>query len=442
MFSEGVIVAPASALGGAIAVIRMSGEGSIAYCDAIFRGRKPLSTAATHTIHYGNIIDGEQVVDDVVVALFRAPHSYTGEESVEISIHGSRYIASRVISLLCKQGARVAEPGEFSARAFAAGRIDLSQAEAVADIIAADSKAAHTLASTQMRGGYSDTLNDLRDRLIELTALLELELDFGEEDVEFADRSRLNDMLSQTISVVKSLKDSFRTGNAIRNGVSVAIIGAPNVGKSTLLNRLVGDDRAMVSDIAGTTRDTIEESVVIEGIRFRFVDTAGIRATDDKLERMGIERTLKAVEKAQIVINMCEPTGTFEQIALSEEQYEIRVVNKADTITEKEIADALYISARENIGIDALRSALAGAIDTSNLYRGEAIVSNLRHFEALEAAYTALSAAAEALANNISSELLAEDIRIAIHHIGEITGGTISSDSVLHRIFSSFCIGK
>ena len=441
MFSQGVIVAPASALGGAIAVIRMSGEGSIAICDAIFRGRKPLSDAATHTIHYGNIVDDDCVVDDVVVAVFRAPHSYTGEQSVEISIHGSRYIASRVISLLCKQGARLAEPGEFSARAFAAGRIDLSQAEAVADIIAADSKAAHTLASTQMRGGYSDTLNDLRDRLIELTALLELELDFGEEDVEFADRTRLSNMLSQTMTVVKSLKESFRTGNAIRNGVSVAIIGAPNVGKSTLLNRLVGDDRAMVSDIAGTTRDTIEESVVIDGIRFRFVDTAGIRATDDKLEKMGIERTLKAVEKAQIIINMCEPTGEFEQISLTESQLEIRVVNKADTVTEQNL-DALYISAREDIGIDALRSALANTIDTSNLYRGEAIVSNLRHFEALEAAYAALTAAADALANNISSELLAEDIRIAIHHIGEITGGTISSDSVLQRIFSSFCIGK
>ena len=441
MFSQGVIVAPASALGGAIAVIRMSGEGSIAICDAVFRGRKPLSDAATHTIHYGNIVDDDCVVDDVVVAVFRAPHSYTGEQSVEISIHGSRYIASRVISLLCKQGARLAEPGEFSARAFAAGRIDLSQAEAVADIIAADSKAAHTLASTQMRGGYSDTLNDLRDRLIELTALLELELDFGEEDVEFADRTRLSNMLSQTMTVVKSLKESFRTGNAIRNGVSVAIIGAPNVGKSTLLNRLVGDDRAMVSDIAGTTRDTIEESVVIDGIRFRFVDTAGIRATDDKLEKMGIERTLKAVEKAQIIINMCEPTGEFEQISLTESQCEIRVINKADTVTEQNL-DALYISAREDIGIDTLRSALANTIDTSNLYRGEAIVSNLRHFEALEAAYTALTAAADALANNISSELLAEDIRIAIHHIGEITGGTISSDSVLQRIFSSFCIGK
>ena len=441
MFSQGVIVAPASALGGAIAVIRMSGEGSIAICDAVFRGRKPLSDAASHTIHYGNIVDGDNIVDDVVVAVFRAPHSYTGEESIEISIHGSQYIASRVISLLYNKGARLAEPGEFSARAFAAGRIDLSQAEAVADIIAADSKAAHTLASTQMRGGYSDTLNDLRDRLIELTALLELELDFGEEDVEFADRTRLNNMLLQTMDVVRRLKESFRTGNAIRNGVSVAIIGAPNVGKSTLLNRLVGDDRAMVSDIAGTTRDTIEESVVIDGIRFRFVDTAGIRATDDKLERMGIERTLKAVEKAQIIINMCEPTGGFEQITLTESQFEIRVVNKADTVTEQNL-DALYISARENIGIDALRSALACTIDTSNLYRGEAIVSNLRHYEALEAAYTALTAAADALTNNISSELLAEDIRIAIHYIGEITGGTISSDSVLQRIFSSFCIGK
>ena len=441
MFSQGVIVAPASALGGAIAVIRMSGEGSIAICDAVFRGRKPLSDAASHTIHYGNIVDGDNIVDDVVAAVFRAPHSYTGEESIEISIHGSQYIASRVISLLCNKGARLAEPGEFSARAFAAGRIDLSQAEAVADIIAADSKAAHTLASTQMRGGYSDTLNDLRDRLIELTTLLELELDFGEEDVEFADRTRLNNMLLQTMDVVRRLKESFRTGNAIRNGVSVAIIGAPNVGKSTLLNRLVGDDRAMVSDIAGTTRDTIEESVVIDGIRFRFVDTAGIRATDDKLERMGIERTLKAVEKAQIIINMCEPTGGFEQITLTESQFEIRVVNKADTVTEQNL-DALYISARENIGIDALRSALACTIDTSNLYRGEAIVSNLRHYEALEAAYTALTAAADALTNNISSELLAEDIRIAIHHIGEITGGTISSDSVLQRIFSSFCIGK
>ena len=255
MFSDGVIVAPATALGGAIAVIRVSGEGSIGMCDNIFRGRKPLTEQPSHTIHYGNIVDeNEHIIDDVVVALFRAPHSYTGEESVEISVHGSRYIVNTIIELLCNNGARLAEPGEFSARAFAAGRIDLSQAEAVADIIAADSAAAHTIASTQMRGGYSDTLNSLRDRLIELTALLELELDFGEEDVEFADRSRLSNILVQSMTVVESLKDSFRIGNAIRNGVNVAIVGAPNVGKSTLLNTLIGDDRAMVSQHATLSR--------------------------------------------------------------------------------------------------------------------------------------------------------------------------------------------
>lgn len=442
MFNPGIIVAPASATGGAIAVIRVSGEGSIALCDSIFAGRKPLSDAATHTIHYGNIVDGEKVVDDVVIAIFRAPHSYTGEESVEISAHGSRYIVTTIIELICRCGARMAEPGEFSARAFAAGRIDLSQAEAVADIIAADSQAAHTIAATQMRGSYSHTLNNLRESLIELTALLELELDFGEEDVEFADRTRLQSMLQQTTDVVTRLKDSFRTGNAIRNGVSVAIVGAPNVGKSTLLNRLVGEQRAMVSDIAGTTRDTIEESIVIDGIRFRFIDTAGIRATDDKLEKMGIERTLTAVSKAQIIVSMAEPNGSFERLQTTDNQTVIHVINKADTTTERNATEAIYISARENIGIDNLRAALRNTVDTTALYRGEAVVSNLRHFEALNAAYTALCAASTALENNISSELLAEDIRTAIHHIGEITGGTISSDSVLQRIFSSFCIGK
>lgn len=443
MFSDGVIVAPATALGGAIAVIRVSGEGSIGMCDNIFRGRKPLTEQPSHTIHYGNIVDeNEHIIDDVVVALFRAPHSYTGEESVEISVHGSRYIVNTIIELLCNNGARLAEPGEFSARAFAAGRIDLSQAEAVADIIAADSAAAHTIASTQMRGGYSDTLNSLRDKLIELTALLELELDFGEEDVEFADRSRLSNILVQSMTVVESLKDSFRIGNAIRNGVNVAIVGAPNVGKSTLLNTLIGDDRAMVSDIAGTTRDTIEESVIIDGIRFHFVDTAGIRATDDALEQMGIDRTLKAIGKAGIVINMAEPTTSFEDIRLSDNQSEIRVINKADTTADRSATGAIYISARDKYGIDDLRTSLRNIVDTSAIYRGDAIVSNLRHYEALTAALKALTAAYAALNNNISSELLAEDIRVAINHIGEITGGTISSDSVLHRIFSSFCIGK
>ena len=442
MFSPGVIVAPATAFGGAIAVIRLSGEGAIACCDAIFRGRKSLLEAATHTIHYGTIVDNNQTVDDVVVAIFRAPHSYTGEESVEISIHGSRYIGSTIIDLLCRQGARLAEPGEFSARAFAAGRIDLSQAEAVADIIAADSQAALRVASTQMRGGYSDTINSLRDQLINLTALLELELDFGEEDVEFADRTRLREMISTTKSVVQALAASFRVGNAIRNGVSVAIVGAPNVGKSTLLNALVGDDRAMVSDIAGTTRDTVEESVTIDDILFRFVDTAGIRTTDDRLEQMGIERTHKAVAKADIIISMAEPNSDFEEIQPTDQQSVILVINKSDTTSAHSTDNALYISARTGDGLDNLRSALRNTVDTTALYRGEAVVSNLRHFEALQQADVALTAAQTALDDNISTELLSEDIRIAIHHIGEITGGTISSDSVLHRIFSSFCIGK
>ena len=441
MFEPGIIVAPATAQGGAIAVIRMSGEGSIACCDRVFKGSRSLTEAKSHTLHYGTIVDGEQVLDDVLVSVFRAPHSYTGEESVEISTHGSRYIVTEILSLLCRNGARMAEHGEFSARAFAAGRIDLSQAEAVADVIAADSRAAHTMASTQMRGGYSDTLKSLRNQLVELTALLELELDFSEEDVEFADRTRLYEMLQQTCNVVCSLMQSFRTGNAIREGVGVAIVGAPNVGKSTLLNRLIGDDRAMVSDIAGTTRDTIEESIIIDDIRFRFIDTAGIRKTDDLLEQMGIDRTLKAIERADIIINMAEPNGAFEAISLKENQSEIRLINKVDTITLRDDAEAIYISARDGVGIENLRTALRNTVDTEALYRGDAVVSNVRHFEALSAANNALSAAMTALSAGISSELLAEDIRSAISHLGEITG-EITSDTILQSIFSSFCIGK
>ena len=441
MFSDGIIVAPATALGGAIATIRLSGEGAIACCDAVFRSRKSLADATTHTLHYGNIVDDNQVVDDVVVSIFRAPHSYTGEESVEISIHGSRYIATKVIELLCRHGARMAEPGEFSARAFAAGRIDLSQAEAVADVIAAHSQAALSLASTQMRGGYSQTINSLREQLIELTSLLELELDFGEEDVEFADRTRLKDMLEKSNSVVRSLASSFHTGNAIRNGVSVAIVGAPNVGKSTLLNALVGDDRAMVSNIAGTTRDTVEESIDIDGILFRFIDTAGLRTTDDQLEQMGIERTRKAVEKAQIIINMTEPNTPFEDIQTTNTQTVISVVNKSDTITTLPNDTLLYISARNGDGVERLRNRLRDSIDTTALYRGDTVVSNLRHYEALTVASEALDEALAALATGISTELLSEHIRTALTALGEITGH-ITSDTILQSIFSSFCIGK
>ena len=437
-----IIVAPATALGGAIAVIRTSGEGSVALCDRIFKGRKPLMDAKSHTIHYGTICDGERVVDDVVVAVFRAPHSYTGEESVEISIHGSCYIAQEIIRLLCNEGACMAEAGEFSQRALAAGRIDLSQAEAVADLIAAESRAAHAVAATQMRGGYSEMLEELREELLSVTTLLELELDFSEEDIEFADRARLQSMLEKTDGVVQRLMESFRVGNAIREGVAVAIVGRPNVGKSTLLNRLVGDDRAMVSDIAGTTRDTIEESVVIDDIRFRFVDTAGLHDTNDRLEKMGIERTERAIRQAQVVLYMTEPSQTAVELpTLAEGQILLQVVNKVDTTDKRDREGVIYISARDGEGIDELRKALRATIDTEGLYRGEVVVSNMRHFEALSRAHCSLDEALQALQNGISEELLAEDIRSAINALAEITG-RITSEDVLKNVFANFCIGK
>jgi tRNA modification GTPase len=324
----------------------------------------------------------------------------------------------------------------------AAGRIDLSQAEAVADLIAAESRAAHTVAATQMRGGYSELLETLREELLSITTLLELELDFSEEDVEFADRERLRSMLEQTDGAVVRLMESFRVGNAIREGVSVAIVGRPNVGKSTLLNRLVGDDRAMVSDIAGTTRDTVEESVVIEDIRFRFIDTAGLHDTDDKLEKMGIERTERAMRQAQIVVYMVEPSENEVVLPkLDERQQLILVVNKMDTTMERGVEGAIYISAREGEGVDALRSALRATVDTEALYRGEVVVSNMRHYEALSRAHVGLQTAVRALDMGVSEELLAEDIRSAITALAEITG-KITSDDILKNVFANFCIGK
>lgn len=442
MFDHEVIAAVATATGGAIAVIRVSGSGAVECCDRIFKGRKPLSEALPNTVHYGYIMDGGRTVDDVLATVFRAPHSYTGEDSVEISIHGSAYIASEVMSLLLRNGARAARAGEFSARAFAAGKLDLSQAEAVADIIAADSGAELAMASSQMRGGYSQTLRELRGRLLEIASLLELELDFSEEDVEFADRKKLGTMLSETEGIVSRLAESFRTGNAIRNGIRVAIVGAPNVGKSTLLNRLLEDDRAMVSEVAGTTRDTIEEEMTIDDIRFRFVDTAGLRSTDDRLERMGMERTRRAIESAQIVIRMVEPevkeVGTLPE---SEGKREIIVVNKIDRSGERNIPGAIYISAREGVGIDELCRALRSTVDTDGVYRGEAVVSNIRHYDALQRARESIVKAQDGLAGGISSELLSEELRMATDALGEITG-EITSDEILQNIFSKFCIGK
>lgn len=442
MFDHEVIAAVATATGGAIAVIRVSGSGAVECCDRIFKGSKPLSEALPNTVHYGYIMDGGRTVDDVLATVFRAPHSYTGEDSVEISIHGSAYIASEVMSLLLRNGARAARAGEFSARAFAAGKLDLSQAEAVADIIAAGSRAELAMASSQMRGGYSQTLRELRGRLLEITSLLELELDFSEEDVEFADRKKLGTMLSETEGIVSRLAESFRTGNAIRNGIRVAIVGAPNVGKSTLLNRLLEDDRAMVSEVAGTTRDTIEEEMTINDIRFRFVDTAGLRSTDDRLERMGMERTRRAIESAQIVIRMVEPevkeVGTLPE---SEGKREIIVVNKIDRSGERNIPGAIYISAREGVGIDELCRALRSTVDTDGVYRGEAVVSNIRHYDALQRARESIAKAQDGLAGGISSELLSEELRMATDALGEITG-EITSDEILQNIFSKFCIGK
>ena len=384
--STDTIVAPATASGGAIAVIRLSGPEAIACCDRIFRGRKPLAEAAGHTLHYGEVIDGDRTIDDVVAAIYRAPHSYTGEDAVELSCHGSPYIVSEIIALLLRSGARMAQPGEFTIRAFLAGRMDLAQAEAVADLIASDSRASHAMASTQMRGGYSAALGALRDELLQLASLLELELDFSEEDVQFADRARLREMMHRIESEITRLTDSFRLGNAIKKGVAVAIVGEPNVGKSTLLNRLLGEERALVSDIAGTTRDTIEETLNIDGVLFRFIDTAGLHDTADRLEQMGIDRTQEMIRRAQIVLQVVDATCPIPPaIQITSEQTRLLIVNKCDSpdarITESKVSsgcgveygvssanpDILFISAKTGQRTDRIFELVNFVNDQSNM---------------------------------------------------------------------------
>ncbi len=441
-----IIVAPATLTGGAIAVIRMSGEGSIALCDEVFRPRKgSLTAAATHTLHYGEIIDNERVIDDVLISIFRAPHSYSGEESVEISCHGSHYIVQEIIELLINHGAHAAEAGEFTTRAYLAGRMDLSQAEAVADMIASSSKAQHAMASTQMRGGYSSRLADLRGQLVHIAALLELELDFGEEEVEFADRGTLSTLIESLEAEIERLAESFSVGNAIKNGVQVAIVGKPNAGKSTLLNAILGDERAMVSEIAGTTRDLIEEQITIDGVTFRFIDTAGLHSTDDKLEKMGIERTHKAIEKARIIIQLTEANDDYNKLfvkEIAENQKIIRVVNKIDLAKiEQHEPQTIYISAKERIGIDQLLQSLRAEVETKALFEGAPIVSNIRHYELLKDSQTALKAAKEGIKTNLPTDLLCQEIRQVLHNIGSITG-EITTNDILSEIFSKFCIGK
>lgn len=443
--TDTTIVAPATASGGAMMVIRLSGRNAIDIADRMFVGSKPLKSAKGYTLHYGDIVNERgETIDDVVVALFRAPHSYTGDDTVEITIHGSEYITSEVLRIAIHHGAVMALAGEFTRRAFLAGKLDLSRAEAVADIIASDSRWSHSIATTQMRGAYSAKLAALRAELLKLCSLLELELDFSEEDVEFADRTQLRTILQNVGHEIESLMSSFSLGNILKNGVNVAIIGEPNVGKSTLLNALIGDDRAMVSDVAGTTRDTIEATTTIDGVRYRFVDTAGLRDTDDRLEQMGIDRTHRAMERSHIILHLSSAESPiFQDIEHSNEQHYIRVINKIDLATSSDRIDEniVKISAKEGVGIDALRTMLGEVVNIGTIDRGSVVVSNMRHYSALDKAYGALRQSLETMDNATPTDLLSEDIRQILHHLGEITGEITTTD-ILQNIFSKFCIGK
>ncbi len=438
-----LIAAPATPTGGALAVVRLSGEGAIGCCDRIFRGRKPLAEAPAAAVRFGTICDRERMVDEVLVTVFRAPHSYTGEEMVEIACHGSAYIVSEILRLLAREGARAAQPGEFTARAFLSGRLDLSQAEAVADLIACDSRVSHTLAANQMRGGYSASLAALREELLHLTSLLELELDFSEEDVEFADRASLRQAMQRLETEIRRLAESFALGNALKQGIPVAIVGAPNVGKSTLLNRLLGEERALVSEVAGTTRDSIEERLTIDGVLFRFIDTAGLRDSGDLLEQMGMRRTRAALSGARIILHLLDATGPqTEAIPVGAGQIYLPVVNKTDLQAPMGLpAGAIAISAKQGTGIETLLTRLRAMIDTSAVYHGDAVVSNSRHREALIHAREALVSALKALDDGIPADLLSEELRLVNHHLGTITGA-ITTDEILGSIFSKFCIGK
>ncbi|MCM1079833.1 MAG: tRNA uridine-5-carboxymethylaminomethyl(34) synthesis GTPase MnmE [Bacteroidales bacterium] len=421
------ICAIATAQGGAVGIVRVSGSDAIDIVNKIFS--KDISSVGGYTMHYGHIMD----VDDVIVSVCRAPRSYTGENTVEISCHGSSFILQQVLQLLVDNGCMLAGPGEFTQRAFLNGKMDLSQAEAVADLIASQNSTQHRIAMQQMRGGISRKLRELRDKLLHLTSLLELELDFSDhEELEFADRSELKRLTQQISLEISRLSGSFMQGNAIKNGTLVAIIGAPNVGKSTLLNALLHDDRAIVSDIQGTTRDVIEDTITIDGHLFRFIDTAGIRKTEDTIEKMGIERSLKASEKAQIIILMTEPGVPFADICPSDGQYIIRVVNKT-----------AEFSALNGVGVDKLERRLVDTVKSSVHDAADSLmITNQRHKVALDVAGEDIRRAIVSLEAGISGDLISEDLRQCISHISEIVGGEITPDEVLGNIFSHFCIGK
>ncbi len=439
---------------GAIGVIRLSGNAAIDITNKVFSG-KDLSQQSSHTIHFGLIKDGNTIIDEVLVSLFIAPKSYTKENIVEISCHGSPYIIQQIIQLLIKNGARAANPGEFTLRAFLNGQLDLSQAEAVADLIASTSQAAHKLAMQQMRGGFSSQLKVLRQQLIDFAALIELELDFSEEDVEFANREQLKSLIYELNGVLKKLIDSFELGNALKNGIPVVIAGKPNVGKSTLLNRLLNEERAIVSEIAGTTRDTIEDEITISGVNFRFVDTAGLRDTTDSIEAIGIARAYEKMQQAAIIIYLFDPAETPANM-LTELVQELAphntplllVANKVDVYgvekLQKEYAafeNLIGISAKNNHNLAALTQQLISVTHADKINSDELIISNSRHVEALNNTYTTLAQVLHLLQQPVSGELVAFELRQALYHLGLITG-EISNDNLLESIFTRFCIGK
>ena len=469
---DDTICAPATAAGGALAIIRVSGAEAVAKVSALFRpvsrpdgtSGSPLADAPGYTLHFGTINDGESVLDEVVAAVYRNPRSYTGEDCVELSCHGSPYIVERILALLTASGVRMAAPGEFTQRAFLAGRMDLAQAEAVADVIASQTAAAHRVALNQLRGGFSDELSGMRDELLEIASLIELELDFGEEDVEFADRGRLGNLLSLVRSHIGRLIESFRLGNAIKNGVPVAIVGKTNAGKSTLLNAILGEERAIVSDIPGTTRDTIEETFNIDGTLFRLIDTAGLRESSDRIEQIGISRAYEKLAAAQIVIGILDLTAPLPDLtagawqiadALSGGQALILWANKADAVhptilaaaqeglaelTAKHSAILLSGSAKLGTGLEGLREALSATWSRLGAATESSLVTNTRHLEALRLADEALSRVESGM-GNVPTDLLAQDLREALYHIGSITG-EVTDKEILNNIFGHFCIGK
>ncbi|WP_243349388.1 tRNA uridine-5-carboxymethylaminomethyl(34) synthesis GTPase MnmE [Parabacteroides sp. FAFU027] len=459
---EETICAVSTAPGaGGVALIRVSGEEALTICDKIFRPvkqGKSVSTQKPYTLSYGSIIKNEEPIDDVLIAVFHGPNSFTGENTVEITCHGSLYIQQQILQLLIENGCRSALPGEFTQRAFMNGKMDLSQAEAVADLIASTSAATHRLAMNQMRGGFSSELENLRGRMLDFVSLVELELDFSEEDVEFADRSQLRILADEIEGIIRNLADSFSVGNAIKNGVPVAIIGETNAGKSTLLNLLLNEEKAIVSDIHGTTRDVIEDTINIGGITFRFIDTAGIRETSDVIESLGIQRTFRKLEQASVVLWMIDGTSDKEQILalakkvlpMTEDKHLVVIFNKADLISETQKADLtalipgqepLFISAKNKINTDSLHQKLMEAAHIPSVGQNDVIVTNLRHYEALVKALAAIERVQNGLQMHISGDFLSQDIRECMYYLGEISG-RISTDDILGSIFSKFCIGK